>query len=83
MELGLQINLHKSNIYGIGVSNNACHYISSCIGCAPDKIPFCILVFRLVRGYIRWRLGISFLIGLVIEFLCGSRGCFSLVVDLG
>lgn len=43
MASGLQINLHKSKIYVIGVSNNACHHIASYTTCAPYKIHFLYL----------------------------------------
>nr|KAJ0203754.1 hypothetical protein LSAT_V11C500283600 [Lactuca sativa] len=50
----IRINLHKSKIYVIGVSNNACHHIASYTTCAPYKIHF-----LLVRGCIGSQLGIS------------------------
>ncbi|GKB48572.1 RNA-directed DNA polymerase, eukaryota, reverse transcriptase zinc-binding domain protein [Tanacetum coccineum] len=40
---GLRINIHKSNIYGIGVSNNEISSLASRTGCAAGFFPFTYL----------------------------------------
>lgn len=38
--LGLKINIHKTKLYGVGVSFDELEDYSLIIGCMPDKIPF-------------------------------------------
>ncbi|GJU14888.1 RNA-directed DNA polymerase, eukaryota, reverse transcriptase zinc-binding domain protein [Tanacetum coccineum] len=40
---GLKINIHKSNIYGIGVSNEEVSIMATSTGCAPGSLPFTYL----------------------------------------
>ncbi|GJW24152.1 RNA-directed DNA polymerase, eukaryota, reverse transcriptase zinc-binding domain protein [Tanacetum coccineum] len=40
---GLQINIPKSNVYGVGVSNNEVSTMTNNIGCSPDSFPFVYL----------------------------------------
>ncbi|GJU98180.1 RNA-directed DNA polymerase, eukaryota, reverse transcriptase zinc-binding domain protein [Tanacetum coccineum] len=40
---GLKINIHKSNVYGVGVSNNEVHYMAINTGCSPGSFPFIYL----------------------------------------
>ena len=40
---GLKLNIHKSNIYGIGVSNDDVHLMASNTGCAAGTLPFTYL----------------------------------------
>ncbi|GKB59551.1 hypothetical protein Tco_0915737 [Tanacetum coccineum] len=40
---GLKLNIHKSNIYGIGVSNDEVSSIASRTGCVAGSIPFTYL----------------------------------------
>ncbi|GJX81978.1 hypothetical protein Tco_0331459 [Tanacetum coccineum] len=40
---GLKINIHKSNIYGIGVSNKEVSIMASSTGCALGSLPFTYL----------------------------------------
>ncbi|GJX22737.1 RNA-directed DNA polymerase, eukaryota, reverse transcriptase zinc-binding domain protein [Tanacetum coccineum] len=37
---GLKINIHKSNVYGIGVSSEEVHHMASNTGCAAGSFPF-------------------------------------------
>ncbi|GKB57970.1 RNA-directed DNA polymerase, eukaryota, reverse transcriptase zinc-binding domain protein, partial [Tanacetum coccineum] len=43
LALGLKINIHKSNVYGVGVSNNEVHYMAINTGCSPGSFPFIYL----------------------------------------
>ncbi|GJX23303.1 reverse transcriptase domain, reverse transcriptase zinc-binding domain protein [Tanacetum coccineum] len=40
---GLKINIHKSNVYGVGVSDNKVHSMATYIGCSPGSFPFTYL----------------------------------------
>ncbi|GJR61398.1 RNA-directed DNA polymerase, eukaryota, reverse transcriptase zinc-binding domain protein [Tanacetum coccineum] len=40
LALGLNINIHKSNIYGIGVNENEVYNMASNAGCIAGNIPF-------------------------------------------
>ncbi|GKA05456.1 putative RNA-directed DNA polymerase, eukaryota, reverse transcriptase zinc-binding domain protein [Tanacetum coccineum] len=40
---GLKINIHKSNVYGIGVSSEEVHHMASNTGCAAGSFPFSYL----------------------------------------
>ena len=40
---GLKINIHKSNIFGVGVSNNEIVSMAACTGCKPGSFPFSYL----------------------------------------
>ncbi|GJV67471.1 putative RNA-directed DNA polymerase, eukaryota, reverse transcriptase zinc-binding domain protein [Tanacetum coccineum] len=40
---GLKINIHKSNVYGVGVSDNEVHSMSNDIGCSTGSFPFTYL----------------------------------------
>ncbi|GKD45493.1 hypothetical protein Tco_1270138 [Tanacetum coccineum] len=40
---GLKINIHKSNVYGVGVSDNEVHSMANDIGCSLGSFPFTYL----------------------------------------
>ncbi|GJX89986.1 RNA-directed DNA polymerase, eukaryota [Tanacetum coccineum] len=40
---GLKINLHKSNLYGIGVNTHEVSNLASFTGCTPQRLPFTYL----------------------------------------
>ncbi|GKE74780.1 RNA-directed DNA polymerase, eukaryota, partial [Tanacetum coccineum] len=40
---GLKINLHKSNLYGIGVNTHEISNLASFTGCTPQRLPFTYL----------------------------------------
>nr|GEW80478.1 RNA-directed DNA polymerase, eukaryota, reverse transcriptase zinc-binding domain protein [Tanacetum cinerariifolium] len=40
---GLKINIHKSNVYGVGVSENEVHSKANNIGCSSGSFPFIYL----------------------------------------
>ncbi|GJX37653.1 putative RNA-directed DNA polymerase, eukaryota, reverse transcriptase zinc-binding domain protein [Tanacetum coccineum] len=40
---GLKINIHKSNVYGVGVSDNEVHSMANNIGCSSGSFPFIYL----------------------------------------
>ncbi|GKC39035.1 hypothetical protein Tco_1051419 [Tanacetum coccineum] len=40
---GLKINIHKSNVYRVGVSDNEVHSMANNIGCSPGFFPFIYL----------------------------------------
>nr|GEV92699.1 hypothetical protein [Tanacetum cinerariifolium] len=39
----LKINIYKSNVYGVGVSDNEVHFMATDIGCSPGSFPFTYL----------------------------------------
>ncbi|GJR17890.1 putative RNA-directed DNA polymerase, eukaryota, reverse transcriptase zinc-binding domain protein [Tanacetum coccineum] len=47
---GLKINIHKSNIYGIRVSNEEVSIMATSTGCAPGSLPFTYLGLPIVLG---------------------------------
>lgn len=40
---GLHMNIHKSNVYGIGVSNDEIEYMARSTGCSAGSLPFTYL----------------------------------------
>lgn len=40
---GLKINFHKSNVYGVGVSNGEVEVMASLMKCKAGKLPFLYL----------------------------------------
>lgn len=54
----LQINFHKSKIYGIGVSDAEVHYFAIVGGCEPSSFPFKYLGFYLVLIWLGLGVGI-------------------------
>ncbi|GKA69148.1 RNA-directed DNA polymerase, eukaryota, reverse transcriptase zinc-binding domain protein [Tanacetum coccineum] len=40
---GLKINIHKSNVYGVGVFDNEVHSMENNIGCSPGSFPLLYL----------------------------------------
>ncbi|GJW68358.1 RNA-directed DNA polymerase, eukaryota, reverse transcriptase zinc-binding domain protein [Tanacetum coccineum] len=41
--IGLKINIHKSYVYGVGVSDNEVHTMANNTGCSPGSFPFVYL----------------------------------------
>ena len=42
---GLQLNLHKSNLYGVGVVYQEVEQLARIVGCKAEKLPFMYLGF--------------------------------------
>lgn len=81
MESGLQINLHKSKLYGVGVEQDDIAQLVACIGCGAESIPFLILGLLLASLCIgSWR-GTQFLPGSVKNFRVGNQRCYLLKAD--
>ncbi|GJX88119.1 reverse transcriptase domain-containing protein [Tanacetum coccineum] len=47
---GLKINLHKSNLYGIGVNTHEISNLASFTGCTPQRLPFTSTLITSVLG---------------------------------
>lgn len=50
MASGLQINLHKSKLYGIGVNREVIEHVAMCTGCRADSFPFRYLGLLIGQG---------------------------------
>ncbi|GJU48398.1 hypothetical protein Tco_1217953 [Tanacetum coccineum] len=48
---GLKINIHKSNVYGVGVPDNEVGIMANNTGCTPGSFPFVFLVIKALHGH--------------------------------
>ncbi|XP_076924839.1 uncharacterized protein LOC143587427 [Bidens hawaiensis] len=40
---GLKLNIHKSNLFGVGVAQREIRFFADIVGCKPEKFPFTYL----------------------------------------
>ncbi|GKC21613.1 RNA-directed DNA polymerase, eukaryota, reverse transcriptase zinc-binding domain protein, partial [Tanacetum coccineum] len=74
---GLKINIHKSNVFGVGVSGSEIVSMAACTGCEAGSLPFSYLD-RLSR----WKANMLFIGGrmTLIKFVLGSPGIYYLSI---